>query len=516
MVEIDGHTLTPEAVGAAVNGAPVRLAMRARAKVQRARDFVETIIREQRPVYAVSTGVGGLYRHLISSSDAQALQRNILRSHAAGVGAALPEQIVRAMMVLRANALATGYSGIRPIVIETLLAMLDARIHPIIPEQGSLGASGDLAPLAHLALVLIGEGEAMLGGRRVSGREALATAGIAPIVLQPKEGIALINGTQLMTASGTLFLLEAERLATLADIAGALTLEALAGTDEAFSPRLHELRPHPGQVASAQHLRALLQGSARVTHKAYMRVQDAYSLRCMPQVHGATRQALAHLRAVLTIEINSVTDNPLIFSDTNEVLSGGNFHGQPLALAQDYATLAVAELANISERRIERLVNPALSGLPAFLTDNSGLQSGYMLAQYTAAALVSENKVLSHPASVDSIPTSANQEDHVSMGALAGWKALRVLANTQQVLGIELVVASQGIDFGSGDLGRGTGPAYRVARRRVPALIEDRVLADDLRLGLELVLSNEVLDAAETAIAMAPTASSEEGGRGLP
>jgi histidine ammonia-lyase len=501
VLEIDGQTLTVEAVQEVVRGARVRLSSMARARVQAAREMVDAILSEQQPVYAVSTGVGDLCTQVISPSDARRLQRNIVRSHAAGVGDSVDERIVRAMLLLRANALAAGYSGVRPAVIDALLEMLNRGVHPVIPEQGSLGASGDLAPLAHLALVVMGEGEAVYRGERLPGADALARAGIAPLALEAKEGIALINGTQFMAAVGALFLRGAEHLAALADVAGALTLEALGATGEPLHPLLHRARPHPGQIASAEHLRRLLEGSARIVHGRYHRVQDAYSLRCMPQVHGATRQALAHLRDVLATELNSATDNPLLFPAEHEVLSGGNFHGQPLALALDYAAIAVAALASISERRTERLVNPKLSGLPAFLTAEGGLNSGYMLAQYTAAALVSENKVLCHPASADSIPTSANQEDHVSMGATSARKALRVLRHSQQVLAIELIVACQAIEFGHGALGRGTGAAYDVVRSAVPRLVEDRVLARDLARGLELVMSGAVLEAAEAAAA---------------
>jgi histidine ammonia-lyase len=497
-------------VEAVAHGAAAGLTPEARARMEASRAMVEQVLRERRAVYGISTGVGELRTVSIPPDDAQALQRNIVRSHAAGVGAALPEPVVRAMLVLRANALAVGCSGVRPVVVETLLAMLERGVHPVIPEQGSVGASGDLAPLAHLALVLIGEGEASVGGTRVSGGDAMARAGLAPLVLEAKEGIALINGTQLMSALGTLFLLDAERLAEIADIAGAMTLEALGGTVQAFHPLLHGARPHPGQMAVATHLTALLHGSRRVHGVDYPRVQDAYSLRCMPQVHGAVRQALAHLRGVLAVEINSATDNPLLFPDDGAILSGGNFHGEPLALALDYAAMAVAELAGISERRIERLVNPHLSGLPAFLADRSGLQSGYMLAQYTAAALVSENKVLCHPASVDTIPTSAGQEDHVSMGAHAARKAAAVLGNTQQVLAAELVLAAQGIDLSAGPdgdssgghgLGHGTGAAYRKVREVIPRLDDDRVVARDLAAALTLVRSRAVLDASRSAIA---------------
>jgi histidine ammonia-lyase len=346
----------------------------------------------------------------------------------------------------------------------------------------------------------MGEGEAVYQGIRLAGGDAMRRAGLEPLVPKAKEGMALINGTQFMSALGTLFLLDAERLALLADVAGAMSLEALRGTDHAFMACLHAARPQRGQPESARHIRALLRGSDRIARNGYGRVQDAYSLRCIPQVHGAVRQALAHLREVLAVEINSATDNPLIFAEEGLVVSGGNFHGEPLALALDYATAAVAELASISERRIERLVNPHLSGLPAFLTPEGGVRSGYMLAQYTAAALVSENKVLSHPASVDSIPTSANQEDHVSMGAHAARKALQVLRNSQQVLAIELVSASQAIEFGVGALGLGTAAAYRTVRTAVRHLDEDRILSEDLRAGADLVRSGAVLQAVVDAL----------------
>ncbi|MDR7483725.1 MAG: histidine ammonia-lyase [Armatimonadota bacterium] len=501
MLEIGARVLTPEDVEAVARGGSVRLAPAARDRMARARSVVEAMVAAGRPLYGVTTGVGTLCSVAISAADAQTLQHNIVRSHAAGVGPALSESSVRAIMFLLAAALARGHSGVRPLVVETLLAMLACGVHPVIPEQGSLGASGDLAPLAHLALVLMGEGEATHRGARLPGAEALARAGLVPVILEAKEGVALINGTHLMAGLGCLFLLEAERLAAVADVAGALTLEALRGTDQAFHPRLHRLRPHPGQVASADHLRRLLAGSGRVARDAYPRIQDPYSLRCMPQVHGATRTALAHLREVLAVEINSVTDNPLVFPEDDEVISGGNFHGQPLALALDYATIATAELASISERRIERLVNPAHSGLPPFLVEGAGLHSGYMVAQYTAAALVSENKVLCHPASVDSIPTSADQEDHVSMGAAAARKALRVLAHSQQVVGVELVLAAQAIDFGEGPLGQGTAAAYHAVRSALPRLTADRVMADDLAAGAELVRSGAVLAAASAALA---------------
>jgi histidine ammonia-lyase len=501
MIDIDGRTLTPEAVERVARGEPSRLAAGARERVERSRAVVDRVLREGQVVYGISTGVGQLCTVLISAEDSRALQQNVLRSHAAGVGPDLPGLAVRAMLVLRANALAGGYSGVRPVVIERLLDLLNRDVLPVVPEQGSLGASGDLAPLAHLALVLIGEGEAVHGGARLPGGEALRRAGLAPLTLEAKEGIALINGTQLMSALGTLFLLDAERLALQTDIAGAMTLEALGGTDVAFLDKLQTTRPHPGQAASARHLRRLLAGSERVAHHGYARIQDAYSLRCMPQVHGAVRTALAHLREILSVEINSATDNPLVFPDDGEIVSGGNFHGEPLALALDYAGIAVAELAGISERRIERLVNPQLSQLPAFLTRDGGLNSGYMLAQYTAAALVAENKVLAHPSSVDSIPTSANQEDHVSMGAHAARKAAAILRHSQQVVAIEMAVAAQALDLGTGRMGDGTAAAHAAVRGRIPHLAGDRVLAGDLAAAVELVSSGAVLRAVGERIA---------------
>ncbi len=502
MVLLDGVSLRPEDVGRVVQGEPVELSALARERMEASRTVVEHILHEGRPVYAVSTGVGKLCTVVIPAEDGRALQRNIVRSHAAGVGPVLEEDAVRAMLVLRANALASGYSGVRPIVVDTLVSMLNRRVHPVVPEQGSLGASGDLAPLAHLALVVMGEGEAFFHGERLPGGEAMRRAGIPPVALEPKEGIALINGTQFMSALGTLFLLEAERLVTVADAAGALTIEALRGTDAPFQPQLQRVRPHPGQVQTAEHLRALLSGSQRIVREGYARVQDAYSLRCIPQVHGAARDMLSFLRGVLQIEINSATDNPLVFSEDGSVLSGGNFHGQPLATALDAAAIAVASVGAMSERRIERLLNPHLSGLPAFLVQDSGLQSGYMLAQYTAAALVSENKVLCHPASVDSIPTSANQEDFVSMGAHAARKAMQVLRNVQYVVAIELLVAAQAVDLDPpGQLGRGARAVYEAVRTAVPMLREDRVLADDFWKVAERIREGSLAERVEKVLA---------------
>jgi histidine ammonia-lyase len=501
MVVLDGESLRLEDVGRVVEGEAVQLSGAARARMEASRLVVEDILRQRRPVYAVSTGVGNLCTVAIPAEDIRALQRNIVRSHAAGVGPAVGEDVVRAMLLLRANALASGYSGVRPALVDTLVSMLNRRVHPVVPEQGSLGASGDLAPLAHLALVVMGEGEAFFQGERLPGGEAMRRAGIPPLALEPKEGIALINGTQFMSALGTLFLLEAERLVAVADAAGALTIEALRGTDTPFHPHLQRVRPHPGQAQTADRLRALLSGSERIVREGYTRVQDAYSLRCIPQVHGAARDMLGFLRGVLQIEINSATDNPLVFPEDGSVLSGGNFHGQPLATALDAAAIAVASVGAMSERRVERLLNPHLSGLPAFLAQESGLHSGYMLAQYTAAALVSENKVLCHPASVDSIPTSANQEDFVSMGAHAARKALQILRNVQHVVAIELLVAAQAVDLdSSGKLGRGTRAVYEAVRAAVPMLREDRVLAEDLRQMTEWVRRGTLAERVEKVL----------------
>src|SRR5215471_18529766 len=419
-------------------GRPVAIAEDARAAVRRASDAVRALEhgQDRRHVYGVNTGFGALSEVHIPPSDIRALQRNLVLSHACGVGPDLGEAEVRAMMVLRAQVLALGHSGVRELLVDRLVEMLNRGICPRIPSQGSVGASGDLAPLAHLALVLIGEGEATFRGELVPGAVALERAGIEPVVLEAKEGLALINGTQYMAGLGALTLLDGERLATTADIAGAMSLEALKGSQRPFDERLMRLRPHPGQALSAANLRRMLAESPIMeSHKDCGKVQDAYSLRCMPQVHGATRDALAFAREVLERELNSVTDNPLVFAPESgdaevEIISGGNFHGQPLALALDLGAMALAELANISERRVEQLVNPALSsGLSPFLARRSGLESGYMIAQVASASLVSENKVLCHPASVDSIPSSAGKEDHVSMGSVSARKFMQIVDN---------------------------------------------------------------------------------------
>jgi histidine ammonia-lyase len=450
------------------------------------RAVIERILTEERTVYGVNTGFGQLADVRISSERIKELQVNLLRSHSCGVGEPLSEAETRAMLCLRANVLAKGYSGVRPVVIETLIAMLNRGVHPVIPARGSVGASGDLAPLAHLASVAIGEGEAVYKNERMSGDAALKRAGIARLELQAKEGIALINGTQAMCAVGGLALLEAEKLAITADVAGAMTLEALRGTPAAFRLSIHDARPHRGQRAVAEHLRALLaESEIRESHREHdPRVQDAYTLRCMPQVHGAARDTLTELRRVLEIEINSATDNPLVFPDTGEVVSGGNFHGEPVALALDYAALGVTELGAISERRIERLVNPDLSGgLPPFLVEDAGTNSGMMIAQVTAVALCAENKILAHPASIDSLPTSGNREDHVSMGMTSALKLRQIIRYTEQILAIELMCAAQGLEYLKPlRPGRGVEHAYQRLRHLVAPLTVDRALAPDIAI----------------------------------
>ncbi len=481
---------------------PVALGGAARERIARARAVVDGIVLggDAAPaVYGVNTGFGFLADVRISADEIRHLQRNLVRSHAAGVGPSLPTEVVRAMLLLRAEVLAAGHSGVRLEVTEQLVEMLNRGVHPRVPAQGSVGASGDLAPLAHLALVLIGEGEAEHEGVTSDGASALARAGLRPIELEAKEGLSLVNGTQLMTAIGALALVDAERAARTADLAGALSLEALKGTPRAFDPRIQAVRRHPGQATSAGNLRRLLDGSGIVaSHANCGKVQDPYSLRCMPQVHGATRDALVYARGVLEVEAAAATDNPLVFPDENEMISGGNFHGQPVALALDFAGIAVAELADIAERRIEQLVNPHLSsGLPPFLVEQSGLNSGYMMAQVTAAALVSENKILAHPASVDSIPSSAGREDHVSMGVHAADKLRRIVDNVGNVLAVELLCAAQGVDLRAPHRpGAALGAVHAALREKVPHLVEDRPLYRDIATVRGLIDDGSLIEAA--------------------
>ncbi len=491
---LTGQDLTVEEFYEAVLARrPVRLAPSAKRRMARAHGVIRRAAAGATPVYGVTTGFGKLADQRIPQSDIEQLQLNLVRSHAAGVGDPLTAEETRGLMLLRANVLARGHSGVRPQLVEDLLRLLNRQVHPVIPCRGSVGACGDLAPLAHLALVLIGEGEAMVGAKRVSGRAALAHAGLTPAKLNAKEGLSLVNGTQAMLALGLLALRRATILVDTADVVGALSLEALKGTPVAFDPRIHRLRPYPGQIMVAANLRALLAKSEiRVSHLDCPRVQDAYSLRCMPQVHGAVRDALDHVRRTLVTELNSVTDNPLVFPERDEVLSGGNFHGQPLGLVLDYLAIAITELASIAERRIERLTNPEYGDLPPFLSPDPGLNSGFMLAQVTAAALTSENKVLSHPASVDSIPTSGNREDHVSMGMGSALKLKQVLTNAEHILAIELLAAAQGVEFHR-PLRPGIGGrlACQRLRRVVPRLEQDRIMGPDIERARTLLVDGQ-------------------------
>jgi len=492
VVWLDGASLTFEQVQAVARGAPgaprVALTEPARAAVQRAADGVQRLLREGRIAYGITTGFGAFKDRVIPPDQVELLQRNILVSHAVGVGRPFDIATTRAIMLIRANTLARGNSGVRVQTLEMLLELLNRGLHPVIPEKGSLGASGDLAPLAHMSLPLIGEGEVEYQGRVQGSAAALIAAGLTPLTLAAKEGLALTNGTSVMCALGVLETLRAEMLSQAADVAGCLSLEALHGTAAAYDDRVHRLRPFPSQIECAAYLRALLEGSGYVRGGDSANVQDAYTLRCIPQVHGAVRDAIAYARRVFQIELNSVTDNPLLFVDAQsgevEIISGGNFHGEPLAIAMDYLGLAAAEFGNISERRIMRLTDEASNTqvLPPFLTREGGLNSGFMIVQYTAAALATENKVLAHPASVDTIPTSANVEDHVSMGVTAGLKLRQIQDNVEAIVAIELLAASQGIDFRrqvlekGAKLGRGTAAAYARVRAHAPFIERDTVL----------------------------------------
>ena len=468
-------------------------------RMRASREVIDRLVAHGETVYGVTTGFGDLANVRIEPEQVAELQRNLVRSHTAGVGEPLPEDVVRAMLLLRANALAIGLSGVRPELAELLCGMLNESVHPVIPSRGSVGASGDLAPLAHLAAVLIGEGEADTPNGPMSGADALSAAGLAPLTLGAKEGLALLNGTQLMTAIAALVLHDGQRLAASADVIGGMSLEAMEGTRVAFDADLIAARPHPGQVAVADHLCALLDGSEiGASHaESEHRLQDAYSIRCMPQVHGAVRDALDQLGRVLAVEMNAATDNPLVFAD-GRVVSGGNFHGEPIALAIDYAKIALAELASISERRTARLVDAHLSGLPPFLSETPGVSSGLMIVQYTAAALVNEMQTLAHPASVDTIPTSANQEDHVSMGATGALHLRAVLESAETVLAIEALCAAQGLDFRAPMRpGAGLARAHAALRASVPHLVEDRSPAPDIAAARQLVHSGDLLAAAD-------------------
>jgi histidine ammonia-lyase len=496
MLELDGQRLSLAQIAAVARGAEdVSLAASARDRVERSRKVVEQIIAEGRTVYGVNTGFGKLSDVHIDRSQLRELQLNLVRSHAGGVGPPLSEAEARAMLLLRANVLAEGFSGCRPILVETLIAMIEGRVTPVIPAKGSVGASGDLAPLAHLALVVIGEGEAFFAGERLPGRAALNRAGIEPLELDAKEGLALLNGTQAMVAVGGLALHRAERVARLADVAGAMTLEAVRGTPVAFDERIHAARPHPGQIEVARHLRELLRDSQiRDSHlQNDPRVQDAYSLRCMPQVHGPIRDALRYARETVEIETGSATDNPLVFAETGEVLSGGNFHGAPLALAFDFAAIALTDLISITERRVDRLVNPdSNEGLPAFLSAQPGVGSGFMMMQIVAAALLNEARVLAHPSSIDNVPTDGGKEDHVSMGMTGATKLRAIVDNVELITAIELITAAEGLEYRAPlEPGRGARQAYQIVRRHVTRLTSDRSMSGEIQVIAEAIRAGE-------------------------
>lgn len=508
---LDGSSLSLSSLSDIVfQKRPVAVSRAAREKMRKAHALIEHWVEKGETVYGVTTGFGEFSTVRIDANRIEELQENLILSHAGGVGDPLPPEIVRAMMVLRINALAKGYSGIRLETVDLLVRMVNHDIIPVIPSQGSVGSSGDLVQLSHLVLAMIGKGTVWgPRGNTLPASSALRKKGLRPVRLGAKEGLSLINGTQMMAAYGALAAEKSLALVKLADIAGALSIEALRGSDTPFDERIHRLRPYPGQIAVAKNIRRMMKGSEiRESHRhGDPRVQDAYSLRCIPQVHGASRDAIEYVAKQMSIEINSANDNPLLFPKDRAHLEGGNFHGQPIALAADFLAIALSELANISERRIERLVNGALSGLPKFLTENGGLHSGLMIAQYVAASIVSENKVLCHPGSVDSIPTSANQEDHNSMGSISAQKAWRVLRNTETVLALELLCAAQGLDFartldGGRTLraGRGVEAVHRQIRKEIAHWGKDRLLQDDIRKSLRMVERGDVIKAVESAI----------------
>ncbi len=498
---IDGKNLTPaEVIRVARNNEQVRISSEAKVLVEKARAYVDRKLSEGTVIYGLTTGFGKFSDTVITVDETAALQRNLILSHTCAMGNPLPKEVVRAAMLLRCNALSRGNSGIKLETIETLLNMLNKGVHPVIPEKGSLGASGDLAPLSHMVLPMLGEGKAEYKGVIMTGKEAMDAAGIPTIALAAKEGLALINGTQIMTAIGIMVLWDAANLAKLADIAAAMTGEALHAVKKAYDPKVHELRGQLGQIACAENLRRLLENSENAKDTNPKKVQDAYSLRCIPQVHGASRDAIDHVWAMVSREINAVTDNPIIFPDDDEVISGGNFHGQPMALAFDYLKIAVAELADISERRTESLINPNLNqGLPPFLTNHGGVCSGFMITQYSAASMVSENKIYAHPASVDSIPSSGNQEDHVSMGTTAARTAALILDNAQKVLGIELFAASQAIWLrGEAGLSPANQAAYDHIRKSVEPIDQDVLMHDELVKFDAMVKNNELVEVVES------------------
>ena len=511
---IDGKSLTLAKIEKFIKeNQQVVLSNEAKKGINKTRRLIDKWVASDEPIYGVTTGFGEFANVMISEKDTEALQRNLIVSHSAGVGENLPPLIVKIMMLLRANALARGNSGIRLTTIEHLIAMINKNIIPVIPSQGSVGSSGDLAPLSHLVLAMIGEGEVQIiknvldekssATKAISSKAAFRKFKLIPVKLGAKEGLALVNGTQMMTAFASWICIQSQKLIKHVDIASALSNEALRGTDKAYDARLHELRPYKGQIVTAKNMLALLKNSEiRKSHlTGDERVQDSYSIRCIPQIHGASRDTINYVSSLVDIEINSVTDNPLIFPDQQDHIEGGNFHGQPMALAMDFMSIALSELANVSERRTERMVNGALSKLPRFLIKKGGLNSGLMIAQYTAASLVSENKVLSHPASVDSIPTSANQEDHNSMGSIAARKCYQILKNTQTVIAIELLTAAQAVEFLKPlKCGIGTNIAYNTIREHIAPLRSDRILSKDIAKSLALVKNEDILKNVERMV----------------
>ncbi|MTT31159.1 histidine ammonia-lyase [Terrilactibacillus sp. BCM23-1] len=492
-VYLDGGHLTLDQIKSVLDGKEdVKIHEDAWAKINRSRQTIESVISRGDVVYGVNTGFGKMSDTLISHKDIGQLQVNLIRSHACGVGEPLSERVSRGMLLLRANALAKGFSGVTNETLQILIDCINHGIHPVIPSQGSLGASGDLAPLSHLALVLIGEGEAIYKGEKMSGKEALFKCGLAPITLQAKEGLALINGTQAMTAIGVVSYLEARDLAMFADSVAALTLESLRGITDPFFPESHQVRPYPEQQEVASRILGFVDDSHLTTRQGDIRVQDAYSLRCIPQVHGAIHRVLNYVKDTLAIEINAATDNPLVFSDSGHVISGGNFHGQPVAFAMDFLGIALSETASIAERRVERLVNPQLNDFPPFLSADPGLESGLMITQYVAASLVSENKTLAHPSSVDSIPSSANQEDHVSMGTTAARHAHLIIQNTRRVVAIEALCAAQAADYrGPEKLASYTKAIYDFIRSKAPTITKDRIFSLDIQKIEKGILAEE-------------------------
>ncbi len=500
---ITGKTLTlEELVAVCRRDAQVELSEEAKQNILASRQVVDKLVEEDAVVYGITTGFGKFSDVTITQDECKLLQKNLIVTHAVGAGDPFAREVVRGMMLLRVNNLAKGFSGTRLVVVQTLIDMLNKGVVPVVPQKGSLGASGDLAPLSHMVLPMLGLGVAEYKGEVMPGAEAMKKAGIETVELVAKEGLALINGTQAMTSVGALAVYDALNLLKVADIAAALSFEANRGVKDALDPRVHAVRPHDGQMKTAAILRDLLTDSGNVTGQGEVRVQDGYSLRCVPQVHGASKDAIAYVKSKVEIEMNAVTDNPIIFKETMQGISGGNFHGQPMALAFDFLGIALSELANISERRLERLVNPNIGNFPAFLVKKGGLNSGFMIVQYSAAALVSENKVLAHPASVDSIPSSAGQEDHVSMGTIAARKAGEILGNVRRVLSMEIMCACQAVDLleGKDRLGKGTKPAYEVIRSVCAPLEDDRPLYDDINNCENTIKDGRLVKAVEEAV----------------